>query len=112
MSNCFGTKLQLNLAGAFRSSCRSHDSISVPRFGGLIKRRGTVTVGYRTPRRILLGLGVSFWSQFMSMAGNSGVKTILASARQKGEVENVNFYPKTRALYIVNLFFFVTCVLN
>lgn len=87
MANCFGTKLQLNLAGA----CRSSLPASVPRLGGLIKRRGTVTVGHRASRRIVLGLGVSFSSQFMSMAGNSGVKTFLASARQKGEVEKVNF---------------------
>lgn len=47
--------------------------------------------GSRAPRRLILGLGVSFWAQFMSMAGTVGANSFLASARQKGAVEEVIF---------------------
>lgn len=43
--------------------------------------------GFRTPRRRALGLGVSVWLQFMSMASAGGSKHFIASARQKGAVE-------------------------
>ncbi|PSS15518.1 Malonyl-[acyl-carrier protein] O-methyltransferase [Actinidia chinensis var. chinensis] len=47
--------------------------------------------GYRnsTPRRLVLGIGAGLWAQFMSMAGNIGGKSFIASARQKGEIEQV-----------------------
>ncbi|KAB1209310.1 hypothetical protein CJ030_MR6G009327 [Morella rubra] len=45
--------------------------------------------GSRAPRRLILGLGVSFWAQFMSMAGTVGANSFLASARQKGAVEEI-----------------------
>ncbi|KAA8523236.1 hypothetical protein F0562_009659 [Nyssa sinensis] len=59
---------------------------SVPQFSQILKRR---TGGYSRPRRLLLGLGASFWVQFMSMAGNIGGKSFVASARQTGEIEKV-----------------------
>ncbi|GFY98444.1 S-adenosyl-L-methionine-dependent methyltransferases superfamily protein [Actinidia rufa] len=47
--------------------------------------------GYRnsTSRRLVLGIGAGLWAQFMSMAGNIGGKSFIASARQKGEIEQV-----------------------
>lgn len=44
--------------------------------------------GHRTPRRLVLGIGAALWGQFMSMAGTSD-STFIASARQKGAVEQV-----------------------
>ncbi|KAH1057077.1 hypothetical protein J1N35_035142 [Gossypium stocksii] len=41
--------------------------------------------GGRLPRRLLVGLGASFWAQYMNMASNS--KSFIASARLKGAVE-------------------------
>ncbi|XP_052182112.1 uncharacterized protein LOC127794879 [Diospyros lotus] len=42
-------------------------------------------------RRVALGIGAAFWAQFMNMAGISGgnCKSFIASARQKGAVEEV-----------------------
>ncbi|KAL4652591.1 hypothetical protein ACB092_01G243100 [Castanea dentata] len=46
--------------------------------------------GGRAPRRLILGLGVSFWTQYMSMAGGSvGGNSLIAFARQKGAVEEI-----------------------
>ncbi|XP_037493083.1 uncharacterized protein LOC105637867 isoform X2 [Jatropha curcas] len=45
---------------------------------------------FRPPRRLVLGLGASFWAQFMSMSSaGGGGKSFIASARQKGAVEEV-----------------------
>ncbi|TYI22173.1 hypothetical protein ES332_A06G085800v1 [Gossypium tomentosum] len=41
--------------------------------------------GGRLPRRLVVGLGASFWAQYMNMASNS--KSFIASARLKGAVE-------------------------
>ena len=50
--------------------------------------------GAKAPRRLILGLGVSFWTQYMSMAGGSvGGNSFIAFARQKGAVEEVNLSP-------------------
>ncbi|XP_022751731.1 uncharacterized protein LOC111300360 [Durio zibethinus] len=43
--------------------------------------------GGRLPRRLVLGLGTSFWAQYMNMAGNC--KYFIASARHNGAVEQV-----------------------
>ena len=49
--------------------------------------------GGRAPWRLILGLGVSFWTQYMSMAGGSvGGNSFTAFARQKGAVEEVIFH--------------------
>lgn len=97
MANHFGPKLQQqtlsNLAGV-RHACLPAKFASVSSFcfrtplPGLLKRRRG-NVGFGFSRRVVLGLGVSFWSQFMSMAGTFGGKTFLASARQKGMIEEV-----------------------
>ncbi|KAL3829974.1 hypothetical protein ACJIZ3_018776 [Penstemon smallii] len=54
---------------------------------------GVVNSYRQQPRRAVLGIGVSFLSQFMNMAaatGNLGAKSFIASARQKGStVEKV-----------------------
>ncbi|KAK6944839.1 Methyltransferase type 11 [Dillenia turbinata] len=79
------------LAGAYQ--CRSSITCATDSghyFSRILKKwnRG----GSRTPRRVLLGLGVSFWAQLMSMAGSSstvGGKSFIAFARQKGVVEEV-----------------------
>ncbi|KAL6974697.1 hypothetical protein U1Q18_028877 [Sarracenia purpurea var. burkii] len=44
---------------------------------------------YRTPRRLVLGVGAIFWTQFMSMSGGTIGKSLQASARQKGSIEQV-----------------------
>ncbi|KAF9614004.1 hypothetical protein IFM89_014804 [Coptis chinensis] len=41
------------------------------------------------PRRLFLGIGTSFFAQFINMASGSGEKSFLASARQKGVIEEV-----------------------
>ncbi|XP_040971203.1 uncharacterized protein [Gossypium hirsutum] len=41
--------------------------------------------GGRLPRRLVVGLGASFWAQYMNMASNS--KSFIASARLNGAVE-------------------------
>lgn len=45
--------------------------------------------GGRLPRRLVVGLGASFWAPYMNMADNS--KSFIASARLKGAVEQVYF---------------------
>ncbi|KAF2285149.1 hypothetical protein GH714_038831 [Hevea brasiliensis] len=50
--------------------------------------------GFRIPRRRALGLGASIWLQFMSMASAGGSKYFIASARQKGVVEEVSHFPQ------------------
>ncbi|KAL8191842.1 hypothetical protein R6Q57_028573 [Mikania cordata] len=44
---------------------------------------------HKLPRRLVFGIGASFWSQFTSMFGNSGTNSIIASARTKGTVEQI-----------------------
>ena len=56
---------------------------------GLSKAVKKWKIGGRAPRRLVLGLGVSFWAQLMSMAGAVGGSSFVASARQKGAVEEV-----------------------
>ncbi|KAJ6331071.1 hypothetical protein OIU76_009629 [Salix suchowensis] len=46
-------------------------------------------IGFKAPRRLVLGLGASFWSQFMSMPGRARGKYHIALARQKGVIEEV-----------------------
>ncbi|KAI7988466.1 Demethylmenaquinone methyltransferase [Camellia lanceoleosa] len=53
------------------------------------KYKNRASSGYRTPRRVVLGIGAAFWAQFMSMAGNTGFKSFAASARQKSAIEQV-----------------------
>ncbi|XP_022946465.1 uncharacterized protein LOC111450516 [Cucurbita moschata] len=48
------------------------------------------SVGGKPRRRLVLGLGISFWSQFMNMSGSLvGAKSFVASARQKNAVDEV-----------------------
>ncbi|TXG61549.1 hypothetical protein EZV62_012912 [Acer yangbiense] len=54
-----------------------------------LKKKGDGGFNLKSPRRLVLGLGAAFWSQFMGMAGNVGAKSFIASARQKGAVEQV-----------------------
>ncbi|KAE7998568.1 hypothetical protein FH972_003102 [Carpinus fangiana] len=56
---------------------------------GLSKAVKKWKIGGRAPRRLVLGLGVSFWAQLMSMAGAVGGSSFVASARQKGAVEEI-----------------------
>ena len=66
--------------------------------------------GGRLPRRLVLGLGTSFWAQYMNMAGNC--KSFIASARQKGAVEQVHFSMFIILLLICFLGFLFSCTLN
>ncbi|KAJ4708627.1 S-adenosyl-L-methionine-dependent methyltransferase [Melia azedarach] len=45
--------------------------------------------GFKASRRLVVGLGAAFWAQFMNMAGNVGANSFIASARQKGAVEQI-----------------------
>lgn len=71
-------------AGAYPSvNCGSVFQVS-----NNLKRR-TSGCRIRIPRRLVLGVGASFWAHFMTMAANFGAKSFIASARQKGEIEQV-----------------------
>jgi len=41
-------------------------------------------------RRLVLGIGVSSWTQLITMAGAPNGSSFLASARQKSDIEEVN----------------------
>ncbi|KAK9274641.1 hypothetical protein L1049_021892 [Liquidambar formosana] len=86
MANLLGLKLHQRLpilAGAYPcSSWVTCTSCSVPKISKIVKKWNT-----RTPRRLILGLGASFWAQFMSMNDRVGGKSFVASARQTGAVE-------------------------
>nr|GMC92570.1 Malonyl-[acyl-carrier protein] O-methyltransferase [Ipomoea batatas] len=96
MANRYGLRLQSkipNLGGVYPSlhattaiSVNFASENHVPRASGVVvgKRR---VFGYKTTRRVVLGTGFSFWSQFM--AGNLGGKSFMAYARQKGAIEQV-----------------------
>nr|QTZ19544.1 S-adenosyl-L-methionine-dependent methyltransferases superfamily [Bixa orellana] len=43
----------------------------------------------RAPRRLVLGLGASFWAQYMSMSGAFTGKSFIASARLKTNVDEI-----------------------
>ncbi|KAJ9547911.1 hypothetical protein OSB04_020454 [Centaurea solstitialis] len=60
-----------------------------PNFGAQLLNRPKNLKNYRVNRRLVFGIGVSFWSQFMSMAGKFGASSIIASARTKGAVEKI-----------------------
>lgn len=90
MAKGFGVKLQSllpKLAGIYPFSApvqccsKAQNSISVG------KRRAIRCRNIH--RRLVLGIGISLWSQFMSMADNIGAKSFVASARQKGAIEQV-----------------------
>lgn len=90
MANRFGMKLQNrlpNLTGVYPFSAPITTTNSV--FYSYKKSR---IVGKRRafiPRRVVLGIGISVWSQFMSMAANVGGKSFMASASQKSAIEQV-----------------------
>lgn len=92
MAKGFGIKLQQrvpHLVGFFSSlpAVSSSSSHTIPLQFSRVVKRGVIR--YRLPRRVVLGIGISFWSQLMNMAGNFGAKSFVASARQKGAVEKV-----------------------
>ncbi|XP_059284331.1 uncharacterized protein LOC132037744 isoform X2 [Lycium ferocissimum] len=98
MSNRFGVKLQNrlpNLAGIYPFSAPTKTTTSsVPCCCSSKTQKSRIVgkrrvFGCRIPRRVVLGIGVSFWCQFMNMAGNVGGKSFMASARQKGAIEQV-----------------------
>lgn len=94
MANGFGIKLQRSVPHLVgfcspRPAVSSSSSHTFPVQLSRVAKRGVIR--YRLPRRVVLGIGVSFWSQLMNMAGTFGAKTFVASARQKGAIEKVNF---------------------
>ncbi|VVA10374.1 PREDICTED: class I SAM-dependent methyltransferase [Prunus dulcis] len=87
MPKCIGLRLSPRLptlAGICPSSSSSHSGPSavgsVPILAKALNRWKT---GGRAPRRLVLGLGVSFWAQLMNMSGAVGGKSFTASARLK-----------------------------
>ncbi|XP_063937816.1 uncharacterized protein LOC108193143 isoform X2 [Daucus carota subsp. sativus] len=65
------------------------NSISLPQFSNKLSKRVGLFNYNKRPRRVVLGLGVAFWAQFLNMAGHFGGKSFLASARQKSEVDKI-----------------------
>ncbi|XVF35005.1 hypothetical protein REPUB_Repub18cG0107600 [Reevesia pubescens] len=93
MMSILGVQLQQRfpvLDGVVSNSCLNSASVhgcavnSVSSLSSNLKKWNN---GGRLPRRLVLGLGSSFWAQYMNMAANS--KSFIASARQKGAVEQV-----------------------
>lgn len=82
MAYRFGTKLQNSLpqlAGVY--PCVPAVPFSaLPPFSRRVVR-------YRAPRRVVLGVGVSFLHQFMNM---SSAKSFIASGTEKGAIEKVH----------------------
>ncbi|XP_042501512.1 uncharacterized protein LOC122079261 isoform X4 [Macadamia integrifolia] len=68
------------LVGAFLSPATN---ASAPNLRARVKKWSSGS-GIRTPRRLVLGFGASFLSQFRSMAGRGGGQSFLASERQQG----------------------------
>lgn len=65
---------------------------SLHQFSNKLSKRIGLFNHKNRPRRVVLGLGVTFWAQFLNMAGNFGGKSFLASARPKSEVDKVIFF--------------------
>lgn len=69
--------------------------------------------GFKASRRLVVGLGAAFWAQFMNMAGNVGANSFIASARQKGAVEQVYvFLNFTAASHLLACFCIFVKMLN
>ncbi|XP_004287541.1 PREDICTED: uncharacterized protein LOC101291956 [Fragaria vesca subsp. vesca] len=88
MPKCVGIGLRLphrvsHLAAVY--SCAS--SYSITSAVGCVPNRAKVvskwSSGGRAPRRLVLGLGASFWAQLINMSGAVGGKAFTASARLK-----------------------------
>ncbi|GAA0170956.1 hypothetical protein LIER_25106 [Lithospermum erythrorhizon] len=88
MANVFGTKIQHSIYPILPSTI-PHCS-SIRQFQCPIKVKKVVGY-YRPPRRqVVFGVSASFLSQFFNMAtANLGSKSFIASARQKGTIEQV-----------------------
>ncbi|XP_009603766.1 uncharacterized protein [Nicotiana tomentosiformis] len=90
MANRFGVKLQNrlpSLAGVYPFSAPITTTNSV-----IYSYKKLRIVGKRRafiPRRVVIGIGISVWSQFMGMAANVGGKSFMASASQKSAIEQV-----------------------
>ncbi|XVF49025.1 hypothetical protein PTKIN_Ptkin03bG0235800 [Pterospermum kingtungense] len=84
-----GLQLQhrLPVLGAVRCSCLTSATCAVSSVSCLSSKLRKWNNGGRLPRRLVIGLGSSFWAQYTNMAGNT--KSFMASARQKGEIEQV-----------------------
>ncbi|KAI3742104.1 hypothetical protein L1987_59784 [Smallanthus sonchifolius] len=85
MANRFPNILQIRFPILAR--VHPHASISCFTFDSCAQLSRTLKrSSHRVPRRLVLGIGVYFWAQFMSMAG---ANSIIASARTKGAVEQI-----------------------
>ncbi|EEF48095.1 methyltransferase, putative [Ricinus communis] len=82
MANFMCLKLQQKLS-VLATVCPNHYSpLST-------KAHWKLNTRFKAPRRLVLGLGASFWAQIMSTVGVNGGKSFIASAREKGAVEEV-----------------------
>ncbi|XP_076955382.1 uncharacterized protein LOC143630191 [Bidens hawaiensis] len=91
MANRFPNILQNRLSSVHPNSSISCFTINsyCTQLSKTLKRNKNPS-SYRVPRRLVLGIGVSFWAQFMNMAGtNNNNNNIIASARTKGSVEQI-----------------------
>jgi hypothetical protein len=94
MANRLGGTIQQKLpllAGVYPCSSSYSVTCAVGPIPSLSRAVKKWKIGGRAPRRLILGLGVSFWAQLMSMGGAVGGNSFIASARQKGAVEEVIF---------------------
>lgn len=92
MANRLGPRIQQKLpllAGVYPCSSSYSVTCAVGPIPSLSKAVKKWKIGGGAPRRLILGLGVSFWAQFMSMAGAVGGNSFVASARQKSAVEEI-----------------------
>ncbi|OIW09209.1 hypothetical protein TanjilG_11347 [Lupinus angustifolius] len=83
MANFIGLRFQPRLQICSSSSVTNHDTLSKLTLTKNWSNRGG---GVKAPRRVVLGFGASFLSQFMSMAGVviGSNNSFIASARIKG----------------------------
>ena len=90
MANQLGLSLQQNIPSSV-GACVCH--FPLPPTISVTCARNRSEYRNRTPWRLVLGIGAALWVQFMGMAGNIGGKSFIASARKKGEIEQVNLQP-------------------
>lgn len=88
MPKCIGIGLKLPhrlpiSAGVYPCSCSYSITSAVGSVPNLAKVLSKWSSGGRAPRRLVLGLGASFWAQLMNMSGAVGGKAFTASARLK-----------------------------
>ncbi|KAK1365293.1 Cytidine deaminase-like [Heracleum sosnowskyi] len=91
MTNRFASILSANYQSLSSAATSPSFPIvnSLHQFPNKLNKRVGLFNQNKRPRRVVLGLGATFWAQFFNMAGNFGGKSFLASARPKSEVDKI-----------------------